>query len=182
MVWSMHLCSGNMERGCTEVLARWDSRSCASTTWSMASKHTVSKSKSRACIYLRWQKEYSGGKECGWERSPHGATRCDSKVHSRCLHETWILHSRAHSMVRDEATYLAPWYQWGHHAARTSDAPKGDTIYLGSRVCMAWRDATSIESMHEDRSAGTSKNYHYVRAGGPQRHYSILSHSGQYLG
>ena len=36
--------------------------------------------------------------------------------------------------------------------------------------------------MHEDRSTGTSKDYHNVRARGPQRHYSILPHSGQYLG
>ena len=32
------------------------------------------------------------------------------KIHSRSLHETRVLHSRAHSVVCDEATHLAPRY------------------------------------------------------------------------
>ena len=29
---------------------------------------------------------------------------------------------------------------------------------------------------------GTSKDYHHICAGGPQWHYSLLLHSGQYMG
>ena len=52
----------------------------------------------------------------------------------------------------------------------------------GSRLCMARRDAAPIESTHEDGTAGTSKDNHNIRPGRPERHHSVLSYSGQYLG
>ena len=80
MVWQGHVCNCNMERRCSTILAYSSSRSFKGKTWPMASKHSSTKSYSRAGIYLGRQKTYPWSTECGRECTTHWIARGDPKT------------------------------------------------------------------------------------------------------
>ena len=108
--------------------------------------------------------------------------RCDSEVNCRCVRAARILHCRTDSLVCDEATHSTSWHQWSHHAEGNLNPSQSCSFYIRSRLCMARKDAASIESMHEDRSASASTNHNNLCSGSSQWHHPVLPHRWQYLG